>query len=185
MRARFTTVLLSLALPCIVGCATYSPGYVFHALSGHGASVRASEGEVGRVHAAVLGLRNAGNAGVVIDVRIRVERFGTAAITVTAEDLRLVTGGAEALVASSVRAVGPEVPASGGAATFEATFPLSGHLARVFDLGDIDLVVALDVAGRPEVVTLGFERTAAVYLWGELSLWSARDFTGNRTGWRR
>jgi hypothetical protein len=184
---RRSYVFAVLLLPLLAGCAsTYRAGYVYHALCGRSASVSASEGEVGRVDATVLGVRrDACDGRAAIDVRVRLERLGATAVALTAGDLRLVTRSHGTLGTAEVRCVGPRVPARGGASTCEASFALPGRDPGCFDLSALEIEVPVDVAGRAQTVTLGFARGVPAYVWPDPWEWPGRTPVGTPSGYRQ
>ena len=183
MRSSLVSSLPAAAL--LAGCATYDSGLDFQPRP-CAAQVRGPDGHAGRVEATVLGVREGGRSTPAsVDVKVRVERFGALPVAVPAENLRLMTGDRETLEACDVKPIGPAVAASGGAATFQATFALPGRDPASFDLSDLDLLVPVDVDGRRQTVTLAFQRGETSYLWADPWNWPGEDYSGNPTGWRR
>ncbi|MCE9636766.1 MAG: hypothetical protein K8T90_13765 [Planctomycetes bacterium] len=184
----FVTTLIATLL---TGCATYDSGYQYGTRP-RGASVPGRAGPAGavsvadaagRLEAQVLGVREGDATGPAsIDVRLRVERFGATTVAVPVGDLQLVTGDREQLGVRDVRAIGPAVAASGGAAAYQATFALPGRDPAIFDLSGLDLMIPVDVDGHRSVVRIPFQRGATAYIWADPWEWPGRDANGRPTG---
>lgn len=176
--------LLPALLLLLAGCATYDTAYLFDPVTDT-AAVPGPDGDAGRVQARVLGIREAGADGhAAIDVRLRLERYGATTVALPAASLRIETAAKVPAPLHAIKAMGPEVPAQGGACAFEATFALPGRDPSQFDLAGLSLHVPVDVGGKLESVTLNFQRGATVYLWVDPWNWPGLDYTGRQTGWR-
>ena len=184
-RPLLATVSALLLLLLLAGCSTYDSAYHYGSRP-TSAPLPGDVGHAARVEAQVLGVReNADGPRAGIDVRLRVERSGAVPVSVSTGDLRLVTAGSEELMATDVRALGPVIPAAGGAASFEVTFALPGRRAGAFDLHGLSLLVPLDVDGHRETTFVAFEKSPLLYLWTDPWGWPGTDFSGNPTGWRQ
>lgn len=181
-----------LRLPLLVtlllaGCATYDTAYDYGSRP-NGAAVpgRGGAGAAGLLEAQVMGVREGDATGPAsIDVRLRVQRFGATTVAVPVESLQLLTGDREPLGVKDVRAIGPAVAASGGAAAYQATFSLPGRDPAIFDLSGLDLMVPVDVDGQRSTVRIAFQRGATAYIWADPREWPGPDYNGRPTGWRK
>ena len=176
----------------LAACASqYDPAYEYHSPT-RAAAVRSPGPNRGtgpvaaRVSAEVIGLRDGAPDGhSVIDVKLRVERTGEAAVRLVADETRLVTADETALRPAAGVSLGPAVPAVGGASSWRAEFPLPSRERSSFDLSTLELRVALDVDGRRETVHVPFERGIRVFLWADPWGWPGPDYKGLPQGWRK
>jgi hypothetical protein len=120
-----------------------------------------------------------------VDVRLRVERVGAEPVTLPQDGVQLELANGETIDVWELRAVGPAVPAAGGAASFAATFALPGRDPATCDMSRLGLLVVVDIDGRREAVTLDFERGESNILWFDPWGWPGPDYYGQPTGWRQ